>query len=155
MREAKSPFRKSWEHSTKSGHMAAPITITTSSQFPRPAPLLLRGTLVYHLYVLLPLGPGDMVRRRISGRELLRDIRSGMDDAGLMKKYNLSPKGILLLMGKLVSEGRLTPEELASRRSLAKTVYFATFKCPVCQEIHYTRSESCPRCGAAMTQLNK
>jgi len=96
-----------------------------------------------------------MVRRKIRGKEILKDIRSGMDDAGLMKKYKLSPKAILLLMGKLVSEGWLTPEELAARRSLAKTVYFSIYKCPVCQEIHYTKSESCPSCGAVMTQLNK
>jgi Mor family transcriptional regulator len=94
-------------------------------------------------------------RRRISGNEILRDIRSGMDDAGLMKKYDLSPKAILLVMGKLVSTGQLSPEELAARKSLARTVYISTYRCPVCQDIHFTKSKSCPSCGAAMTQLNK
>ena len=96
-----------------------------------------------------------MAKRRISGNKLLEDIRSGMDDDGLMKKYRLSSKGILLLLSKLVSAGLLTPEELASRKSLAKTLYFPIFKCPACGEIHYTKSELCPSCGAQMTQLNK
>lgn len=96
-----------------------------------------------------------MTRRKIDGKQLLADIRTGMDDAGLMKKYGFSAKGILQLMGKLVSQGHITPEQLASRRSLAKTVYFPIFKCPHCKEILYTKSENCPQCGAQMTLLNK
>lgn len=96
-----------------------------------------------------------MAKRRISGKKLLEDIRSGMDDAGLMEKYGISAKGILMLMSKLVTAGVLTPEELAARRSLAKTLYFPIFKCPGCGEIQYTKSEFCPNCGVLMTQLNK
>ncbi len=96
-----------------------------------------------------------MAKIRISGREVLEDIRSGMDDAGLMEKYRLSSKGIIQLMGRLVSAGLLTPAELADRRSLAKTVYFPVFKCQACHEIHHTRFDVCPTCGATMEQLNK
>ena len=96
-----------------------------------------------------------MARIRIKGREILSDIRSGMDDAGLMKKYGLSSKGVLQLMGRLVSQGLLKPSELAERKSLAKTVYFPIFKCPSCGEIHYSRFDTCPKCSSPMTQLNK
>lgn len=96
-----------------------------------------------------------MARKRINGREVLADIRSGIDDAGLMEKYGLSSRGIIQLMGKLVSAGLLTPAELADRRSLAKTIYFPVFKCPACLEIHHTRFDVCPICGATMEQLNK
>jgi len=96
-----------------------------------------------------------MARKRIRGREILKDIRAGIDDVGLMEKYGLSARGILQLMGKLVSQGLLSPSELAARRSLAKTVYFPIFKCPKCNEVHYTKSEICPKCGAVMTHLNK
>lgn len=96
-----------------------------------------------------------MAKIRIKGSEVLADIRSGMDDAGLMKKYGLSAKGVLQLMGRLVSQGLLEPSELAQRKSLAKTVYFPTFKCPSCGEIHFSRSDTCPKCNSPMTQLNK
>jgi len=96
-----------------------------------------------------------MAKIRISGREVLEDIRSGMDDAGLMKKYGVSSKGIIKLMGRLVSAGLLTPAELAQRRSLANTLYFPIFKCPACLEIHHSRFDVCPTCGAIMEQLNK
>ncbi|MDQ7783760.1 MAG: hypothetical protein RDU20_12825 [Desulfomonilaceae bacterium] len=96
-----------------------------------------------------------MAKVKIKGREVLADIRSGMDDAGLMQKYGLSSKGIIQLMGRLVSAGLLTPAELAERRSLAKTVYFPVFKCAECGEIHYSRFDICPTCGAIMQQLNK
>ncbi|MFH1115588.1 MAG: hypothetical protein V1792_16895 [Pseudomonadota bacterium] len=96
-----------------------------------------------------------MAKKSINGREIMADIRSGMDDDGLMAKYGLSSKGIIQLMGRLVSTGLLTPEELAERRSLAKTVYFPTFRCNACHEIHYTRFAVCPSCGAKMEQLNK
>jgi len=96
-----------------------------------------------------------MAKIRISGREVLADIRSGMDDAGLMEKYGLSSRGIIQLMGRLVSLGLLTPAELAERKSLAKTVYMPVFKCRACHEVHYTRFDVCPSCGAIMEQLNK
>jgi hypothetical protein len=96
-----------------------------------------------------------MAKIKINGREVLGDIRAGMDDAGLMEKYGLSSRGIIQLMGRLVSAGLLTPAELAERRSLAKTLYFPVFKCPACHEIHHSRFDVCPTCGAIMEQLNK
>jgi transcription initiation factor IIE alpha subunit len=96
-----------------------------------------------------------MTRKKIRGSEIVNDIRSGVDDAGLMEKYGLSAKGILKLMGKLISQGLISPSELAERKSLAKTIYFPIFKCPKCTEIYYTRAGTCPTCGAVMTQLNK
>lgn len=71
-----------------------------------------------------------------------------------MEKYGLSPKGILQLMSKLVSQGHLTPAELAERRSLARTLFMPIYKCPSCKEIHYTKHQFCPQCGAAMKNLN-
>jgi hypothetical protein len=94
-----------------------------------------------------------MAKIRIKGREILEDIRSGVDDAGLMQKYGLSAKGILQIMGKLVSSGLLEPGELAQRKSLAKTVFLQTFKCSSCGEIHYSRFDVCPTCDVAMKQL--
>jgi hypothetical protein len=44
-------------------------------------------------------------RRKISAREAVSDIRSGMEDGALMKKYGLSPDGLQSLYDKLVDKG--------------------------------------------------
>ncbi len=44
-------------------------------------------------------------KARISAREAARCIRSGMSDAELMKKYNLSGQGLQSLFDKLISHG--------------------------------------------------
>jgi hypothetical protein len=44
-------------------------------------------------------------RRKISAREAVSDIRSGMDDGALMEKYGLSPEGLQSLYDKLVDKG--------------------------------------------------
>jgi DNA-binding response OmpR family regulator len=46
-------------------------------------------------------------------------IRSGMDDASLMEKFNLSAQGLHSLMEKLVVSGRLKKSEIDDRTSLS------------------------------------
>ena len=96
-----------------------------------------------------------MTRNPIKAKEILQDMRNGMDDAGLMIKYGLSSKQILKVINMLLWKGLMSPEELADRRSLAKTVYMPTFKCPSCAEIHFTKSDTCPKCKASMTRLSQ
>ena len=54
--------------------------------------------------------------RTINAQEVARDIRSGMNDSGLMEKYRLSPKGITSLFEKLISLGLLTQADCDRRR---------------------------------------
>lgn len=54
----------------------------------------------------------------IEAREVLIDLRAGMDDHGLMKKYRLSTKGLHSLFGKLVKAGVIGTEELEERTAL-------------------------------------
>ncbi len=51
----------------------------------------------------------------IDAADALNCIRSGMDDATLMKRYNLSAKGIQSLMGKLVATGILSRSDVDRR----------------------------------------
>ncbi|MBM3298721.1 MAG: hypothetical protein FJY85_02060 [Deltaproteobacteria bacterium] len=53
-----------------------------------------------------------MAKVKIDAVEALRDIRSGMDDVSLMKKYNLSAKGLESLYGKLLGVGALKRSEV-------------------------------------------
>lgn len=56
-----------------------------------------------------------MAKRTISGKQVLEDIRAGMTDMKLIKKYDLHPPGLQRLFNKLVEAGLITPEELHER----------------------------------------
>lgn len=55
----------------------------------------------------------------INAQEAARDIRSGMDDSALMRKYKVSSKGLQSLFEKLVDVGVITQLDL-SRRSFGE-----------------------------------
>jgi hypothetical protein len=59
--------------------------------------------------------------RRISARQVLSDLRSGMDDEGLMTKYDLVPRQLQSVYRQLISAGIMTPMELSSRLSVTKS----------------------------------
>jgi uncharacterized protein (DUF433 family) len=94
-------------------------------------------------------------KKTVKSKELLADIKAGMDDASLMGKYKLSARGVLQAINRLIWEGLMSPSDLAERRSLAKTVYMPVFKCPFCSDIQFTKTEKCPRCGAALKSLRE
>jgi hypothetical protein len=56
-----------------------------------------------------------MAKRRISAKEAASDIRAGMDDPGLMKKYGLSSAGLQSLLDKLVQAGFIDLGEVQNR----------------------------------------
>jgi len=83
------------------------------------------------------------VKATINAKDLIGDIRSGMDDAALMSKYKLSSKGLQSAFSKLIGSRLISIEEIfGERRSgLADTViiddqtlietYFDTLR-PLC-----------------------
>lgn len=62
-----------------------------------------------------------MAPRRIKAREFVRDIRSGMDDPTLMKKYQLTPEKFEEVLGKLIEADFITVLELHERALLSET----------------------------------
>lgn len=103
--------------------------------------------------VEIPTGPRR--RGRISFRSILTDIKSGMSDSELMEKFGLSHRGLLSLISKLLWDGLLTHEELAKRKSLARTVFMPVMRCRLCKEIQFEKVAQCPRCGGPMKVVNK
>ena len=62
-----------------------------------------------------------MAKRKITGREVLKDIKAGMDDPELMDKYKLSAQGLQSVFNKLVNAGVLTQAELDARVPVSET----------------------------------
>jgi hypothetical protein len=57
-------------------------------------------------------------KRRIRAKELINDIRVGMNVSGLMAKYRLTSKGLRIAWQKLVEVDAMSREELSNLRSL-------------------------------------
>jgi len=60
-------------------------------------------------------------RVRISAKEFLKDIRSGMDDEALMIRYNLVPRQLQSAFRQIINAGLATPMELSHRLSITKS----------------------------------
>ncbi len=110
--------------------------------------------------------------RPVKASEVLRDIRAGVDDHGLMDKYRLSSRGIQDLMDKLVKAGLLTQAEVDDRmpaydstvdlRGVIEELQLADVAglqrvsagtmrtCPVCGASHGDKVRKCPQCGFGM-----
>lgn len=75
-----------------------------------------------------------MLKARIDAKQAVEDIRSGMDDAALMKKYGVSAKGLESLLKKLVTAGVLTSAEYEKRMERPEAtidIDFASFRLAV------------------------
>ena len=54
-------------------------------------------------------------KRKIMAEDIVKDIRSGMNDALLMEKYMLSERGLNKIFRKLLDHKAMTPDELSPR----------------------------------------
>ncbi len=66
-------------------------------------------------------------KRTVKAQEVVNDIRAGITDSYLMKKYDLTSRQLELLLQKLVAKGYLTEQELDSRISLEDTAVTKAF----------------------------
>jgi len=58
---------------------------------------------------------------RISASEVLNDLKSGLDDQGLMIKYGLTFRQLQRLFRKLIQGGFISPLQLAERLCVTKS----------------------------------
>jgi hypothetical protein len=56
-------------------------------------------------------------KREIKAKEVVADIRAGMDDVGLMNKYKLTPRGLDSLFGKLLTAGLISRTDWTARKA--------------------------------------
>jgi hypothetical protein len=57
-------------------------------------------------------------QRIVKVAEFLEDMRSGLDDPGLMRKYDLSEIGLTRVLGELVRKGFISASQLAERSKI-------------------------------------
>jgi hypothetical protein len=89
-----------------------------------------------------------MDKRKITAKDMLRDIRSGLSDQDLMEKHTLSAQGLQSVFHKLVTAGVVTQAELDDRVPITeRTVDLGLYICPACGNIQGTEFTTCPRCG--------
>lgn len=98
---------------------------------------------------------------RISARQILADLRSGMDVAELKRKHGLTDKGLESAYRKLAAAGLLTDEEL--RRSSAtendvpepspEEPVSVPWRCPACNAPQPMPVRECPRCGVIVVRF--
>ena len=87
-----------------------------------------------------------MEKRKITAREVLRDIRSGLSDQDLMEKYTLSAQGLQSVFHKLVNAGVITQAELddrvpiSERNSGPRALYLSRMRQHSRERIHHLSS---------------
>lgn len=90
-------------------------------------------------------GPETLAPRRvISAQEVVADIKSGMRELDLMKKYQLSSRGILGLFDRLISANLLDRADLDLCKGSHGTVAISAAGCPQCQLPVHEETAKCP-----------
>jgi|GEM_PF-5206224 len=91
-----------------------------------------------------------MATKKISGKGLAADVRSGMDCAALTEKHDLSVKELKKALEAIVTRGGLSQDELPAWLAEEKP-----WKCPKCGRGQSERFERCPICGVIIDKLRK
>jgi hypothetical protein len=63
----------------------------------------------------------NVTQRKVKAKDLVKDMRSGMDDNQLMNKYELSEKQLEMVFQKLIDSNFITALELWERSRLSDT----------------------------------
>ncbi len=102
-------------------------------------------------------------KTRISARQVLSDIRSGMDHSALKAKYGLSDRALSSLYAKLSEKGYTDPSAnfstaFPSRGPTERTSSpeaTVSWQCPACNLGQEGQPDECPRCGLLTAKANQ
>jgi hypothetical protein len=101
----------------------------------------------------------DSGKMRLSAKEILADIRSGLDASALKRKYGLSDKSLDKVYLKLYQAGLLKKHEKPLRASTAAPIAShlgdpqgAEWKCPACGKAQASEVPECPICGIVVAK---
>jgi DNA-binding CsgD family transcriptional regulator len=99
----------------------------------------------------LPITP--VKKPVIDAAEALRCIRNGLSDADLMKKYNLSSRGVRSLLKKLVGAGAITEAEIEERDSESSSDVVVDEDVTAKVGVNLAELSEKIRSGASVTQI--
>ena len=101
----------------------------------------------------------DSGKKRISAKEILADIRSGMDASALKLKYGLSDKSLAKVYLKLNQAGVLKKQGKSPGDSTSAPTPTrfgdqprAEWKCPACGKAQPSEVAECPACGIVVAK---
>jgi hypothetical protein len=69
----------------------------------------------------------EMAEKKVNPKELLGDLRSGMGETQIMRKYNVTPGGLQKLLRKMMVSGSLREDELFQWLKLTDSQFFNAF----------------------------
>jgi hypothetical protein len=98
-----------------------------------------------------------MVKRTLDAKEILDDIKAGMDSTALMEKYQLSKKGLQSLFKKLMDAGVLKPKTGGPEKatSAPEKAVDTEWKCPICGNPQTTQYDKCPECSVIAARFQE
>jgi rubrerythrin len=82
----------------------------------------------------------------IDPQQVIKDLRSGMGNAEMMEKYQLSFDALNSLFHRLLSQGLLSASELSIRASVEQTQQMKILTCQTCGKLVFDESDECPEC---------
>ena len=94
-----------------------------------------------------------MAQRTVKAKEIVQDIRSGMDRAALTEKHHISAGELAQLLKKLVELRALAPSEVGGIESQAGGAPDHVFECPECGTTDAADLDECPNCGAMVAKI--
>lgn len=89
---------------------------------------------------------GVMVKRKISARQIMSELRAGMTDRELMEKHNINAESLRYIFKRLVESGLITELQYYERLGLSESDLFRAFS----DEPGHVLN--CPRCGARLPE---
>lgn len=96
-----------------------------------------------------------MPKRTLNAKDVLDDIKAGLDNAALMGKYQLSEKGLESLFKKLKDGGVLKQEELEERTPKPEKAAETAWICPICGNPQNTHYDKCPECSVIAARFQE
>ena len=98
-------------------------------------------------------------KRKLSAKQILADIRSGIEASDLKRKYGLSDKSFEYAIRQLSTAGVLTEDEkrrLAPTRGSSKPSHeprrAPEWRCPACNAPQPAEVRECPACGVVVAK---
>jgi hypothetical protein len=103
----------------------------------------------------------DPAKRKLSAKQILADIRSGMDAPALKREHSLSDKSFEYVLKQLSAKGLLTPDEMrrleprtgSPERSPKPPPALARWRCPACNAPQPAEMAECTACGVVMAKF--